>query len=244
MKLVSLNIRHGGGTRILPILGWLKAQLADVILLTEWRANANGLRLKRDLEETGYMCLGDSRGPAANGLLIASTHPFQMQGLTPQTSANGTILAADLENGLRILCCYFPQRDAKRPFFSTCLDQAAQFDRPLLIIGDLNTGNNATDLEAGGAKFSCSDQFDKLTEDAGMVDLWRSSNGAHAREWTWHSSKNGFRIDHAFGNQMLISSNPNIKCWYDKSTMENGLTDHSGMILKLTGLEGRNPARL
>lgn len=233
MKLVSLNIRHGGGTRLPQILAWLNVQSSDFTLLTEWRSNTNGLRLKKELEEIGYQCAGESDGPTSNGLLIASKSPFDTLDLTPQSSPNGEILAVDLENGVRVLCCYFPQLDAKKPFFDVCLEQATGAKNPLLIIGDLNTGNNLIDLEAGATKFSCADQFNMLTEAAGMIDLWRLSNGADAREWTWQSTKKGFRIDHAIGNQELVSSASSIKCWYDESTRENGLTDHSGLILTI-----------
>ena len=234
MKLVSLNIRHGGGARVPQLLAWLKAQYADFILLTEWRPNTAGLRLKNELEEIGYGCEGESDGPTANGLLIASKRPFETIDLTPQASPNGEVLAVDLENGIRVLCCYFPQLDAKKPFFEVCLKQAANVNKPLLIVGDLNTGNNNRDLEAGATIFSCSDQFDELTNKGGMVDLWRLTNGGDAREWTWHSPKKGFRIDHALGNQAFVSSVSTIRCWYDKSTRDNGFTDHSGMIVAVT----------
>jgi exonuclease III len=84
VKIVSLNIRHGGGARVPQLSVWLKAHSADFILLTEWRANANGLRLKNELQEIGYKCEGESDGPAANGLLIGSKRPFETLDLTPQ----------------------------------------------------------------------------------------------------------------------------------------------------------------
>jgi exonuclease III len=122
---------------------------------------------------------------------------------------------------------------AKKPFFEVFLEQASCVQVPLLIIGDLNTGRNDIDLEPGAAKFSCADQFIELTKSGGMIDLWRQSNGAEAREWTWRSSKNGFRIDHAFGNKALISSAAAINCSYDPSTRLNGITDHSGLIVEV-----------
>jgi len=75
--------------------------------------------------------------------------------------------------------------DAKKPFFDVFLEQAANVQTPLLLIGDLNTGRNDIDLQAGATKFSCADQFVELTSGAVMIDLWRQSNGNDAREWTW-----------------------------------------------------------
>jgi len=40
MKIVTLNIRHGGGTRVPVILEYLDSQNGDVIVLTEFRENA------------------------------------------------------------------------------------------------------------------------------------------------------------------------------------------------------------
>ena len=207
-------------------------QFADFILLTEWRSNASGAFLKVALENAGYIAFCETRSATANGILVAAKRAFSTSRVTPPNSPNGEIVAADLD-GLRILCGYFPQLDAKKPFFDVCLEQAAKVKSPLLLIGDLNTGRNDIDLEAGATKFSCADQFVELTESAGMIDLWRQSNGYVAREWTWHSQENGFRIDHAFGNRALISSASAIKCSYDPSTRDDGLTDHSGMIVDI-----------
>jgi exodeoxyribonuclease-3 len=231
MKVVSLNIRHGGGKRLRQIMAWLNAQHADFILLTEWRANASGAFLKAALEDNGYISFGEARDSAANGVLVSAKRPFSTSRLTPKVSTNGEIIAADLENGVRILCCYFPQLLAKKPFFDVCLEQASEMKTPLLLVGDLNTGRNDIDLEEGATKFACANQFVELTNSAGMIDLWRQSNGPETREWTWRSQKNGFRIDHAFGNQAFISSAPTTKCWYDHSTKTDDLTDHSGMIV-------------
>jgi len=232
MKIVSLNIRHGGGNKTAKIAAWLRAQSADLILLTEWRSNDSGTSLKEAIESAGYISFGETRSTAADGILVAVKYPFSTSRLTPPSSPKGEIVAAELA-GLKILCGYFPQGDAKKPFFDIFLEQAASVQTPLLLIGDLNTRRNDIDLEAGAAKFSCANQFIELTDKAEMIDLWRQSNGADAREWTWRSSKNGFRIDHAFGNKALLASASAIKCSYDPSTRDGGLTDHSGVIVDI-----------
>jgi exonuclease III len=127
----------------------------------------------------------------------------------------------------------FPQLAEKRPFFDVCLKQATGLAKPLLLVGDLNTGRNDIDLEQGATKFSRADQFDHLTSRSGMIDLWRKSNGFDAREWTWRSHKSGFRIDHALGNAQLESHSPATACWYDHSPRICGLTDHSALIILL-----------
>ena len=49
---------------------------------------------------------------------------------------------------LVVLAAYFPQLQAKAPFFAACMTIAANHtDVPLLLIGDLNTGCNESDIE-------------------------------------------------------------------------------------------------
>ena len=56
--------------------------------------------------------------------------------------------------GWSLLASYFPQRSAKARFFATCKEVAASHARtPLVIVGDLNTGNQTTDRSAGGRFF-------------------------------------------------------------------------------------------
>jgi exodeoxyribonuclease-3 len=106
MKLVSLNIRHGGGKRSSQIIDWLGSQSADFVLLTEWRSNASGKFLKEALQEAGYTCFGASRDGSANGALVAAKCSFDVLRLTPRESPRGEILAADTDSGMRVLCCY------------------------------------------------------------------------------------------------------------------------------------------
>ena len=74
-----------------------------------------------------------------------------------------------------------------------------------------------------------------LTDPGDLTDLWRHSHGEDAREWTWHAATtgNGFRIDHALGNAALLARYPRLRCRYDHSTRETGLTDHSALVVEL-----------
>ena len=75
----------------------------------------------------------------------------------------------------------------------------------------MNTGHNTLDLEGSGAPFHCADLFGELNSRGGLIDLWRARHGER-KDWTWRSNKNGFRIDHAFGNQALLNRYPNFRC--------------------------------
>lgn len=61
MKIVTLNIRHGGGTRANRLLDSLAAFAADVLILTEYGENSNSALFRSRLFELGYS--GRPRAP-------------------------------------------------------------------------------------------------------------------------------------------------------------------------------------
>jgi exonuclease III len=75
----------------------------------------------------------------------------------------------------------------------------------IVIIGDYDrhSDRNDLDIEGTGARFHCADLFEALHTEAGLIDLLRAQHGGQ-QEWTWRSSVNGFRIDHAFGDKAFI----------------------------------------
>ena len=74
---------------------------------------------------------------------------------------------------------------------------------------------------------------------ARLVDLWRHTQGAGAREWTWLSHRrNGFRIDHAFANNTYLKRTRAV-CRYDHAPRELGMTDHSAVIVDAQVRQGQ-----
>jgi exodeoxyribonuclease-3 len=235
LRVVALNIRHGGGQRIAAILEWLGEIGADLLILSEWRANGSGKQLCAAFEEDGFRTnCGIGTLPHANGLLVASRRSFESERVTPAGADKGELLLARWPDSMVVLAAYFPQSEAKAPFFDTCMAVAARnSDVPLLLIGDLNTGSNSCDVEGNGTPFACEDLFLGLETRAGLRDLWRAGR-KDAREWTWRSSASGFRLDHAVGNQALVDRMGPIAARYDHQPRESAFTDHSALIVELT----------
>ncbi len=231
-RVVSLNIRHGGGRRTDSIMGWVAGLDADFVLLTEWRANNSGQALRGGLADLGYDVQSLSRGNEGNGLLMASRTPLAARTITPHSAPRGE-LALAVTDRLTLCCAYFPQARAKAPFFDAAAEAMGALSAPGLLIGDLNTGRNDCDLEPGATRFHCAEEFAALSGPGELVDLWRRCHGDDAREWTWRSARNGFRIDHAFGNRALLASFPTLHCRYDHTPRELGWTDHSGLLVDL-----------
>ena len=231
-RVLSLNIRHGGGSRASRLADWIANKAPFVAVLTEWRDNTSGQLIENRLARAGLSSLSAPRGPKINTVLMAARDLTRHEILTPPDSSVGDLTLTRMD-GINILGCYFPQRKAKASFFRRCMEAAIQLSHlPLLIIGDFNTGRNDLDIEGTGTRFDCSDQFIGLCEQAGLTDLWRFRHGAR-REWTWRSAKNGFRIDHAFGNQAFINRFPTYRCEIDHEPRLLGLTDHSAIVVDL-----------
>jgi exodeoxyribonuclease III len=239
-KLISLNVRNGGGTRVAAICQFLGRHKPDVIVLTEWRESTSGRNFIAWIESQGlhYARLND--GSTANGVFLAARIPFQVMTMTPHGSAPGVLMLARFQSWT-LLASYFPQGAFKARFFTACAEIAvAHAETPFTIIGDLNTGNQLVDKSAGGARYFCAEGFDALTSKASLVDLWRRTNGTDAHEWTWLSNQNGFRIDHAFGNQPFVHL-VQPSCIYDHRPREENITDHSALLItgittKIAGL--------
>jgi exodeoxyribonuclease III len=153
---------------------------------------------------------------------IVARQDFEAISVTPGPESAGALLKAEF-GSWAMLACYFPQREAKAKYFdvSRMLSRDSR-TRPLLIVGDLNTGNQESDRTRGGEKYIRAEDFNSLSRAEGLVDLWRLSNPARETEWTWLTSKNNFRIDHAFGNPSFVDLFHPL-CRYDHSPRESRL---------------------
>jgi exonuclease III len=234
MHAILLNIRHGAGRRAKGLLNWLASCSPDLVVLPEWRDNLAGRLISQGLEDLGFHMKGVGRRSGirhVNGILVGARERFQLRGITPIGLLNGELAVADFESGWRLLGAYFPQGQAKAPFFQVCLQEAARSnDLPFLLLGDLNTGLNDMDVEGQAVPFVHANLFADLQTRAGLVDLWRMEHGDKL-EWSWRSKRHGFRIDHALANKCFCDSFPTLHCAYDHAPREIDLTDHSALIL-------------
>ena len=227
MRIILLNVRHGGGPRAHKLLDWLNSMDTDLVVIPEWRNNTPGGVIEKSFEVRGYYVATQcASGIRANGILVAAKQTFRPTRITPLGTNKGELMLADFASGWSLLAAYFPQGTAKIPFFMSCIDAARRFDDvPLLLLGDLNTGRNNADVEGSGVPFICSDLFDALQSKGGLVDLWRVEHG-EKRKWGWRSPLNGFRVDHALANAAFRRRFPAMRCMYDHTPRETGLTDH------------------
>lgn len=229
MRIVTWNIRHGGGKRIDRLIESIAAHSPDVLVLTEFRNNPNGDRLRDSLRDLGlnHHTQTISR-PSTNTLLIAAKQEFAAQTF-PQLCADAHRCTFVRIGDLNVFGLYFPQNRAKEPLFQFLTRLASHFLRePTLLIGDFNTGKHR--IDETGATFYCAKYLEEL-ESLGWCDVWRMRNPV-AREFTWFSANgNGFRIDHAFTSPALLSRVHDVG--YSHVERVFGVSDHSLMWLQL-----------
>lgn len=254
MKILTWNLRHGGGSKRMPeITLSLLEHRADVVVLTEWRKHTGG-QIRGILADHGLRHQHDTDpGKNSNGVLVASRHPMQVSGGDDGFMGLGSLVPDGLathrraqkrrmveawiaELDVTVIGVHIPPDgmdgtpSAGREAVFGAAVAAARLKRDggCILIGDLNAGRHYLDEQ--GATFSCTRLLGELSA-MGYEDAWRRMNSG-GREYSWFSHEGkGFRIDHALVSRALASR---VKaCWYSHNEREQGLSDHSMMVLEL-----------
>ncbi len=245
MRIVSWNIRAGGGVRVEPIAAQLAAWNPDVIALSEYRGTPASLWLAEALEQQGFIhqhSTANPRTPAVNSLLLASRWPISRMRPrpSPKEPRRWAMFRIAAPMPFAIGAMHVPNRvtGRKSAFLNDLLSMAQAWRRgPALIVGDTNTGRIGIDEE--------SQAFDRFEDDwmqgmekARWHDAFRRIHGKELA-YTWYSPNkgNGFRLDEGFVNRRLIKRMTEARyVWgqLDGSTRRDVLSDHAALILDFT----------
>lgn len=226
-KVLSWNIRQGGGTRVLKISSLLAEFAAEVVVLSEYRNNSSGQMLRSNLLKAGYRYQYVSASKQSdNSAAIFSKIPCDaLLFPTADKEYPHNILAADYE-AFRIYGMYLPHKK-KHQLFDFLIEEAKQL-KPSIMVGDYNSGKNYIDQK--GKSFWYEDKLVEL-ERLDYVDAFRAVKG-DVKEYSWYSHQgNGYRYDHTYVHSSLM---PIVTdCFYIHSWRENKVSDHSPMVLVL-----------
>src|SRR4051812_12396082 len=80
MRIISWNIRAGGGKRVEAIAAQLQRWAPDIVSLCEYRATPPSLWLAETLAAQGYvhqLTTAHASTPGRNALLVASRYPLR-----------------------------------------------------------------------------------------------------------------------------------------------------------------------
>ena len=225
-RIVTLNVRHGGGRRVRPLAGYLSGTNADVLVITEFRTGTSGSELTAAMREAGYShqhWTVEENGK--NAVMIACRMPFEPVAFSLPQGHSHRLVGARF-GSLELWAAYMALGKEKLPLYALL---GSTTPHSTILIGDFNTGLHRLDEQ--GATFTAAKEFANLQEN-GWIDVWRRQHGPDAREYSWFSpAGNGFRLDHAFVSDDLIDRVS--ECRYDHVTRSK-LTDHSALTLELT----------
>lgn len=227
LSILSWNIRQGGGTRVAKITMQLKTFNADIVVLSEYRNNDSGMKIRASLLNHGYRFQQVSNAPKSdNSVAIFSKLPCN-HWLYPQADPTymHNVIASEYE-AFKLYGMYLPHKK-KHVLFDFLLSEAQALTAGIMV-GDFNSGINKVDQ--AGNSFWYEDEL-KALSGLGYRDAFRVKHG-DVREYSWYSHKgNGYRYDHTYVHENLV---PIVKnCYYLHAWREEGLSDHSPMVLEL-----------
>ena len=236
MLILSWNIMQGGGRRMRDILATIEGHRADTVALSEVSATRHG-ELRAGLEALGFAHVHAPALPQGQrGVLIASKSAFRKQ---PSRESHGLphhrwAEVRFAQKRFTLVCTYFPDTGpAIRAFWPKAHEVCAKLSRdPVLLVGDLNSGQSALDAERG--TLSSNPWFTAMPL-LGFTDLWRHRHRSRL-EYSWYSKRggadlNGFRIDHAFGTDALRRRVR--RCEYSHDERTRGISDHSALLVSV-----------
>lgn len=237
MRVVSWNIRHGGGRRAEAIYNVLTGHKPDVIVLTEYRSKPSA-PLITCLAAAGWPHVATSDpGPRVNGVAVLSRETLIAHRTPNSVPADRWVEVEVPAYGLTLAAVYVPVRGRdvakKDAYWRGVLKAAtARRDMPFLFVGDWNTGAPIGDAEPEGTGFTCCEHFVAML-DHGFVDAWRLLHPCQ-RSFSWYSRRrgadlNGFRIDHAFLSDRLRERL--VSCEYSDIERTAGVSDHAALLL-------------
>ena len=230
MRILTWNIRAGGGSRLARIAEAIAAHEADVLVLTEYRSGDAGQRLRAVLRDLGFVWLSPVEPPGIrNGVLIATRKkPRSVAHVTEHVPEPWRMLAVTIDR-VRLFGIYMPNLRAKIPYWEALIEASTPHaGGRALALGDFNTCRAYVD-EPGATDVTAL-FLDKI-QAAGFRDVWRDRY-PDGREYSWYSHRgNGFRIDHAFASSRLAPRIGTIR--YSHAERTSGLSDHSALIVEI-----------
>ena len=230
MRLLTWNIRAGGGKRLAPILAAISGHEADVLVLTEYRSGEAGVRLRAALTDLGYTWLSPIEPPGIrNGVLIAARAQAGRVTYVAAHVAEPWRMLTVMIGGVRLFGIYMPNLLVKVPYWDALIEAGKPHSgRKAIAVGDFNTCRAFVD-EPGS--FDRTARFMDEIQQAGFRDVWRDRY-PEGREYSWYSHRgNGFRVDHAFASPGLARRISTIR--YSHAERAVGISDHSALVIDI-----------
>ncbi|MBW9153940.1 endonuclease/exonuclease/phosphatase family protein [Clostridium estertheticum] len=216
IRILNWNIQSGGGNRI---LSELTKDNTDVIVISEFRNNENGDKIKKILKRAGFEHIvhNDDRNNK-NGVLIASKYEIKESNI-PQFYKRHLFIPIQIKN-INLIGIFCNDDNTTRE----CINHIIKFSEGIIktqtiITGDFNAGPRGSNPE----------RYTGLTKmvKIGFVDCWRRTSSENY-EWSYSLGNKKSQPDHFFITPLLENKIVDIK--YDHEVRINRISDHSKMI--------------
>jgi len=243
LKILSWNIRAGGGKRAEGIVSQLLQWQPDIIALSEFRGTDASLWIARELSTHGFAhqrTTTDPQNPAVNSLLLASRWPLRVVNLKNAPVNKRRWLHANIASPtpIAVMAIHIPNRSTglKYPFMESTTAVVKHWrGPPSVLLGDTNSGCIGIDEESPAFN-KIEDQWIKSMNELKWKDAFRLLHG-EARDYTWYSpnGRNGFRLDQAFLHPELHSRLTKFDYVWGGNTQHRreDLSDHAAIILEI-----------
>jgi exodeoxyribonuclease III len=244
LRIVSWNIRAGGGRRIDLIAEQVGRWNADVVALSEFRGTPPSFLLKQRLQDQGLthqLSTVEGCVPISNRVLLVSRWPLFGIRFRGAPTAPGRWCAAQVgaPRPFVLAAMHVPNRVSghKYPFHTAVLNLARSWRRgPGLLVGDTNSGRIGIDEEVPAFN-KLEDGWIAALERYAWHDGFRRLYGDE-RVYTWYSpnGRNGFRIDQAFINRHLLPRLIDTHyewAYRDADDRRDAVSDHAALIVDL-----------
>lgn len=247
MRIVSWNIRAGGGKRASGILAQLLEWQPDIIGLAEFRGTSASQWLSGELGAAGYcsqLTSVNTKLPAKNALLVASKKPLQamVAPKMPKSRSRWILARIATQPAVVLGMMHIPNHTTpalKYPFMNALLKMASEWKLgPGLIVGDSNCSHRENDEENPlGPRFHREHDWIVGMGLRGWTDVFRHLYGDR-REFSWYSHRNnGFRLDQAFCSPQLVPAITGFRHAWGKNPEQpdrrEGLSDHAALIIDM-----------
>ncbi len=245
MRIISWNIRAGGGVRVDAILRQIERWSPDLVGLCEFRATPPSQRLAAGLYDLGFEYQATTAAvaaPSRNALLIASRRPLQRHALRTAPLEPGRCLVATVSGDRPFLSglMHVPLAKRKLAFMESITAMVDGWRRgPAVFLGDTNSGWPVLDEQTRVFGPETVQWLDGL-QSRGWRDAFRHLNGEE-RFYTWYSPNggNGFRLDQAFVNRSMMPRLEAVRYEWGRSehdpSRRDALSDHAALILDFQG---------
>lgn len=240
LTILTLNVCSPSVPRAECQLDWLQGRQEEVFVLSETSGGKGSELLAERFRSAGWELSGGMPEGRERGVLIASRVALGA-GETSVTYLPERVVAVAI-GGLEVIGVYTPSRDEsaekvarKRRFLAELLTVVGEGRaQRRVLIGDLNIVERGH-RSAGGVfrdwEYEIYDELPAL----GWLDAYRALHPERV-ELSWVDGEgHGYRFDHTFITADLREQV--LRCEYIHETREADLSDHSAMVLELTGIK-------